>query len=32
MSAGFYDKEDETTLEAWDAREGTRAINDEEMD
>ena len=30
--AGFYDKEEETTSEAWDAREATRAIKDEEMD
>ena len=29
---GFYDKEEETTSEAWDAREATRAIKDEEMD
>ena len=28
----FYDKEEETTSEAWDAREATRAIKDEEMD
>lgn len=29
---GFYDKEEETTSEAWDVREATKAINDEEMD
>ena len=29
---GLYDKEEETTSEAWDAREATRAIKDEEMD
>jgi len=29
---GFYDKEEQTTSEAWDAREATRAIKDEEMD
>ena len=28
----FYDKEEETTLEAWDGREATRAIKDDEMD
>jgi len=30
--ARFYDKEEETTSKAWDAREATRAIKDEEMD
>jgi len=30
--ARFYDKEGETTSEAWDARQATRAIKDEEMD
>jgi len=30
--AGFYDKEKETTSEAWDAREATTTIKDEEMD
>jgi len=30
--AGLYDKEEKTTSEAWDAREATRAIKDEEMD
>lgn len=30
--AGFYDKEEETTSEAWDAMEATSAIKDEEMD
>lgn len=30
--AGFYDKEEETTSEAWDSREAIRAIKDEEMD
>ena len=29
---GFYDKEEETTSKAWDAREANRAIKDEEMD
>ena len=29
---GFYKQEEETTSEAWDAREATRAIKDEEMD
>jgi len=30
--ASLYDKEKETTSEAYDAREVTRAIKDEEMD
>ena len=30
--AGFYNKEEETTSEAWDAREATKAIKDEDMD
>ena len=30
--AGFYDKEEETTSQAWDARKATRAIKVEEMD
>ena len=30
--AGFYNKEEQTTSEAWDAREATRAIKDEEID
>jgi len=28
---GFHDREEELTLEAWDVREATRAIKDEEM-
>ena len=30
--AGFYGKEEQTTSKAWDAREATRAIKDEDMD
>ena len=30
--AGFHDKEKKLTSEAWDVREATRAIKDEEMD
>ena len=30
--AGFYGKEEQTTSEAWDAREASRAINNEEID
>jgi len=29
---GFYDKEEKTTSKAWDTREATRAIKDEETD
>jgi len=29
---GFHDKEEDITSEAWDVREATRAIKDEEMD
>ncbi len=32
IKAGFHDKEDDLTSEAWDVREGMRAIKDEEMD
>ena len=32
MKARFYDKEEEITSEAWDVREATKAIKDEEMD
>ena len=28
----FYDKEEETISEDWDAREATKAIKDDEMD
>lgn len=30
--AGFHDKEEEITSEAWDVREAIRAIKDEDMD
>ena len=30
--ARFYDKEEQMTSKAWDAREATRVIKDEEMD
>ena len=30
--AGFYGTHEQTTSEAWDAREATRAIKDEEID
>jgi len=31
-TAGFYDQHEQTTSEAWDAREATKAIKDEEID
>jgi len=30
--AGFHDKEENITSEAWDVRESVRAIKDEELD
>ena len=30
--AGFHDKEEEITSEAWDVREATRSIKDEDID
>jgi len=30
--AGFHDKEEDITSEAWDVRDAIRAIKDEEMD
>jgi len=30
--AGFYKQEEETTIEAWDVREATRAMKDMDID